>query len=153
MASAIAERFWSKADVRGPDECWPWQNSTNEQGYGIFTVRTGRKSRAHRVAYELTHGVALMPDVKILHRCDNPPCVNPAHLRAGTQAENMADMVAKGRQRSIRHSRLPASHFDEITAAVQSGAKQRDVARRFGVSQPYVSRIAAGKRGRREKVA
>lgn len=92
----IEERFWEKVDKRGPDDCWTWKASqVGDTGYGQF--RQGKTMRrAHRVAYELCHGTRLGQE-KVLHTCDNPICVNPAHLLLGTCADNSSDMVSKGR--------------------------------------------------------
>lgn len=132
------DRFWSKVDRRGPDECWPWQErSRNEHGYGIFHVGAmGKVQKAHRVAYELATGVKLTPEVKIRHSCDNPPCCNPAHLLPGTQADNLADMHRRGRRRYTR--RLD---HDAIRAAVGT---QQQIAARFGCSQAMVAKIKSG---------
>ena len=87
------DRFWSKVDCSG--DCWLWKHSTFHNGYGQFKVQE-RNLRAHRVAWEITHGG--IPDgLFVLHSCDNPRCCNPAHLRLGTHRENMADMQRKGR--------------------------------------------------------
>src|SRR5690606_32428514 len=71
-------RFWGKVDVRGPSECWPWKASTWPSGYGQFRM-DGRPTGAHRVAYAVTRG-DIPAGLHVLHRCDNPPCVNPNHL-------------------------------------------------------------------------
>lgn len=94
------ERFWSMVDRSGgPDACWPWQGSIVPSGYGQFKARheNGAKNwRAHRYAYTITYGD--IPDGMIAcHRCDNPPCCNPAHLFVGTNADNTADGRLKGR--------------------------------------------------------
>ena len=87
--------FWSKVDVQGPDDCWLWKQSTDRHGYGQ-TGHDGLHWSAHRLAWQLSNGP--IPDgLFVLHHCDNPPCCNPAHLFLGTQADNMADMVSKGR--------------------------------------------------------
>src|SRR4051794_14535196 len=92
-----AERFWSKVDIRGPEDCWPWTASKLPRGYGqIYHSGLRRPVAAQRMAWELTRG-AIPPGLGVLHSCDNPPCVNPAHLWIGTDADNHADMVAKGR--------------------------------------------------------
>lgn len=96
----LAARFWEKVDKRGLDECWPWLAGTDGRGYG--TIGPGREHvsdlKAHRVSYELNVG-PIPAGMHVLHHCDNPPCVNPAHLWVGTDADNMHDMLAKGRGR------------------------------------------------------
>ena len=93
--TSIADAFWGRVDKSA--ECWPWTGPTTEKGYGRFSLGH-RTWRAHRLAYELTHG-PFPPDLFVLHRCDNPPCVRPDHLFLGDHAANMADAVAKGRRR------------------------------------------------------
>ena len=94
------ERFWSKVDRGGPDECWLWRGGVSTNGYGNFYV-SGRLVRAHRYAYE-THYGPVAPELQVCHRCDNKPCCNPAHLFRGTKSDNMRDCAAKGRNASQR---------------------------------------------------
>lgn len=93
------ERFEAKVRDGEPDACWNWTGETQNKGYGVFrTYANGRakKHLAHRWALRAS-GVDLRDDQVVLHSCDNPPCVNPAHLRAGTQRDNVLDAKAKGR--------------------------------------------------------
>jgi hypothetical protein len=95
-----AERFWAKVSVGDHGDCWEWKANKTNGGYGLFSVKRILKP-AHRIAFALTYGRD--PGQKyILHDCDNPGCCNPAHLYEGTQADNMRDMVARGRENPSR---------------------------------------------------
>jgi hypothetical protein len=97
MASLLVERFLSKVDTSG--ECWVWRGSRDAAGYGRISSPLGRKGSpacANRLAYELFIGV-LEPGQVVCHRCDNPPCVRPSHLFAGSTSDNLKDASAKGR--------------------------------------------------------
>jgi hypothetical protein len=102
MSPHIIERLWARIDRRGDDECWEWTRARSARGYG--QLWTGeRVEYAHRLVAALTAG-AIPTGLYVLHTCDNPPCCNPAHLVFGTQADNLADMAAKGRSGSRRRS-------------------------------------------------
>lgn len=89
-------RFWERVAVTAnPDKCWEWQAGRSKKGYGSVWVNE-RVISAHRAAWFYTYGT--MPTLCVMHTCDNPPCVNPHHLRLGTIADNNQDKVNKGRQ-------------------------------------------------------
>jgi hypothetical protein len=117
-----AARFWEKVDRRGPNECWPFIGYCEPRGYGRFSPLGGERTRqAHRVAWELGHGREIPKsdvEIVVMHSCDNPPCCNPAHLSLGTDAENQADCVAKGRKsRGPEHGRRAQEGRDRARAA------------------------------------
>jgi hypothetical protein len=91
--TALPERFWAK--VIKTETCWLWQASKNRKGYGLFGL--GRTRIAHRIAFEDAYGQSAAGKV-VMHTCDTPACVNPAHLRLGTPLDNARDSAAKGRR-------------------------------------------------------
>jgi len=109
----------------------------------------GTMWRANRAAWHFVNGQ--IPDgMLVCHRCDNPPCVNPAHLFLGTDADNRSDCVAKGRQARLPQSKGEASHLAKLTAAqvaeirhryAAGGILQRELGEIYGVSQTQIGRI------------
>ena len=125
IATKDAQRFWAKADRT--DSCWLWRGCLNKAtGYGSFSngrvKRNGRMVSwpvyAHRFAWILTNG-AIPAGQSVLHSCDVPACVNPAHLFIGTQTDNMRDAAAKGRLSVPRPSRR------KLTDEQRDGIRQR----------------------------
>ena len=88
------KKFWDRVDIRGEDECWEWQRTRLKQGYGVFYKdKIEHRVKAHRMSY----GVTLTKDMFVLHSCDNPPFVNPKHLRIGDYQDNVDDRVQRNR--------------------------------------------------------
>lgn len=124
------------------------------KGYGMiggYDPVTKKESHllAHRLSWEIANGT--IPDGKwVLHRCDNPPCVNPAHLFLGDSVENVRDKMEKGRHRSpvgeqCNHKKLTDDAVREILAMYpKSGITQRELAERFGVDQGMISKVVRG---------
>lgn len=141
-------RFWLQ--VTKSEGCWLWTGSLAQHGYGQFS-RANRGIRAHRYAWEAERG--LVPAGKVVrHKCHNRACVRVEHLELGSHADNMRDMTSAGRQArgdktaSRAGSGLGWEGARAIRSLVASGLKQREVARRFGVSPALVCLIAKGER-------
>ena len=138
------EKFWLKVDRRGPDECWEWLAGRSGDGYGALDIN-GRACSVHRLSWEIHYGD--IPDgLCICHHCDNPLCVNPIHLFAGTHSENIADRDRKGR--NVKQSgelnfnaKLTDAKVLEILSIEPVYGDQPIIARRFGVSQATISLI------------
>jgi len=147
-------RFWDKVAVDPtPGACWLWTAGTQGGGYGAFVIG-GRTYKAHRLSYELHNG-ALPAGAHVLHACDRPGCVNPAHLRAGTQKENTADMVSRGRHagwdsKGVKNGRvkLTESSVLDIRERAARGCSQAEMAREYKVSEAAVSLIVSRKNWR-----
>lgn len=135
MDAVRVARFWSKVDVRGPGGCWMWTAGVNKKGYGLFGAGGNRSCLAHRIAFLLDTGV-WAGRLYVLHHCDTPGCCNAQHLFLGTQVENMADMVAKGRAAKGETSGL-RRHPECIPRGERSGsaklteAQVREMRRRY----------------------
>ena len=157
----MPERFWARVDATGgPDACWQWLANRERDGYGNFRL-DNQQQKAHRVAWTLAIG-RIPHGLIVLHRCDNPACVNPAHLSLGTQADNVADRSAKGRSASgDRHGTRTKPHRvargeraaqakltpDDVWAIRHCMLKHRlftraEIARDYGVSQVAIGKIA-----------
>jgi len=124
--------------------CWKWTGTRNEAGYGIF-ILAKKAIRAHRFSYQLWVGPLADEDV-VMHTCDNPPCVNPSHLRKGTRLDNNRDAASKQRHRfGERHGMSVLSHAD-ISKIADDPRTQIQIAAEYGITQGHVSRIKSGKR-------
>lgn len=102
------ERFWKKAPVRPDNDCWNWIASKDKDGYGYF--KGSGCVKAHRYSLQLKLGRPIGKGLKALHTCDNPSCVNPSHLYEGTQVQNEADKISRGRHRNQQKTHCPKGH-------------------------------------------
>ncbi|WP_367304246.1 HNH endonuclease [Demequina muriae] len=142
LSNSAIESFHNKYQAPG-DGCWLWKGA-NVRGYGLF-----RGYRAPRVAYFLAHGVD-PKDLSVCHTCDNPSCVNPAHLFLGTAKENADDRQAKGRGKQPFGEDGPGAKLTkeqalEIKALIEDGSlSQRKIARMYGINQSNVSDMKRG---------
>lgn len=129
-------QFW--ANVNKTDSCWLWIAGGHKFGYGEFRDN-GKLIRAHRFSYELHNG-AIPANKSILHHCDNPRCVNPDHLYAGTQAENTRDMIVRDRA-----GVLSFSDVADIRMRLAKKESCASIGRAYGVTGACIVLIKNGK--------
>ena len=131
--------------VSTTDECINWPGLRNARGYGYFHVN-GRYTSAHRLMWQKAAGGPIPPSGIIMHTCDNPPCVNPRHLRLGTALDNVTDCNSKGRRHWARgvgcHNKLSEKEVIVIRKFyAQGGMSQKALGTRFGVAASTVGCI------------
>lgn len=122
--------------------CWEWTRYIHPSGYGGTSIHGRGFIGAHCLSFETFNGDR--KGLGVLHRCDNPRCVNPEHLFLGTQADNNADRDSKQRQATgpkIHTTKLNANQVLEIRAQFANGAAKKAIARRFGVTAKNVEAI------------
>ena len=128
------KRFWDKVDKRGTGECWEWI-AAKSRGYGYFTVKRPHQASAHRVSAVLAGIIDSLEDQRVVrHACDNPACVNPAHLLAGSHQDNVNDREKRRR----RPRKVTPKMVTEIRAARARGESQQSIADRLGIPQRTV---------------
>ncbi len=148
----LRERFWSKVDIRGPDECWPWTAGLFDDGYGKFKMG-GKSCRAHRLALGFWLGLPLASNVLSLHTCDRRPCCNVFHLYPGTQLNNVRDMDRRNRRSPERTEWMAQILVEQIGDEISllprrdSGrllpGRRKLILNRYGISIPQFYRIAS----------
>ena len=146
--------IWKKIRKSGPDDCWLWTGYRNEQGYGRIDIMGREGVYAHRVAYLAANPGAITLDCRdnlyVLHRCDNPPCCNPAHLFLGTHQDNMDDKIRKGRQVYYKSTESPRAKLTEedvfwIRMAKKHGATVKALAYLHDVSRSTIGGCLYGR--------
>lgn len=149
----IAETLATGYVVDPETSCWIWQGTKIKAGYGVIERRVDGKrvtKLAHRISYE--HHVGPIPDgMKACHTCDTPSCINPAHLWLGTQADNMMDMQAKGRQRyggTLGYHRPTTFPEDRLIEIANDNRRPDEIAAELGVTTSTVYRWRAKYRDR-----
>ncbi len=148
LTDSDLQRFWDKVEVRGPDDCWDWTSATNRLGYGVFGIRRDKVYLAPRVCYSIKHSDPA--DQCVCHTCDNPRCVNPAHLWLGSKGDNNRDMYQKGR--AVNRPLTGEDHQNaklterDVRQILKSDEFHRILAKRYGVDRTTIGKIKSGKR-------
>lgn len=140
---SLQERFENKVELIPFSTCHWWVAYTTSKGYGTFRGKY-EKEFAHRVSYKLYKG-KICEGLYVLHKCDNPTCVNPDHLFLGTQADNMRDMCDKGRQNKLRGEVANSSKLTEADIrkirAFKKDISYVKMAKIFNISKSHLCRI------------
>ena len=133
----MSDRFWAKVNIG--DYCWKWTGAKNTCGYG-WVFWKGKSTGAHRVSWELTNG-KIPKGSSVLHKCDNPPCVNPKHLYLGSQRENMQDRADRRRGNT---QKLSVDDVSKIRQLRKDGLTLKEIADRFHISNGHASVVSRG---------
>jgi len=150
---SLKDRFYSKLDIKGPEECWEFKGS-NRDGYGQLKMTKSRKIiGATHVSYMIYNSIKSIPKgMHVCHKCDNPPCCNPAHLFLGTAKDNSNDKISKGRAKyadqsgkNNGNSVLTEKQIKLIIQQIKSGKTNVSIAKSFGVTHSMISSIRLGK--------
>jgi hypothetical protein len=150
--ATLAERFWRQVEKKDNDSCWPWIGSKNVKGYGNIGQggKGGNFLLAHRVSYMLNKG-EIPNGLFVMHMCDNPNCVNPAHLMLGTPKENTQDALRKNRLKTVfknGEQNKMSKLTDEQAKYIKNHPEERgvDLAKLFNVSPQTICGIRKGRR-------
>lgn len=145
MAESVINSFHKKYEIVTETGCWIWMASHHARGYGLIhtgrDLRAGKMEFAHRVSYEIHYG-PFDQSLSVLHRCDNPWCVNPNHLFLGSHQDNMRDMSNK-RRNVNQTKKLTKEQVEEIRKTPHS-ISTKTLALYYGISEGHMSRVRRG---------
>jgi hypothetical protein len=128
----VIDYYWEKVDKKDNiDECWEWTGA-KASGYGNFGTSIMGETRAHRIAYMLLNG-SIEKDHHIMHKCDNPSCVNPFHLESGTNDDNVLDKISKGRHMLNSDTPIDGNKMEKL---IDAGIEFEDIEKVFSQYSP-----------------
>lgn len=153
LGESVAARLRANVEIDA-NGCWRWTKGTNDFGYGVIRVTNAHGDwgeRCHRASYALNVG-EIPAGMSVCHHCDNPPCINPAHLFLGTASDNALDMCRKGRRTTkppvgekSNLAKLTEAQVREACDMVRGGMSRAAVGRHFGLTVGAISSITLGK--------
>jgi len=135
-------RLYDKISYSG--DCWLWKGSLRKDGYGSVVYK-GRLSLAHRVSFSVFYS-AFNPELDVLHKCDNPACINPLHLYLGTHLDNMRDRKLRNRGNQPKGSKRVNAKLteDKVVAIKRDTRTHKAIAFSYGVDETLISQIKRG---------
>jgi len=150
LDDSLVRRFWEKVDRGVLSDCWAWLGG-NQKGYGIvWGSNHGKPYLAHRVSWFIQNKKDPL-EMCVLHHCDNPPCVNPDHLYLETRADNVVDMMRRGRHNTkygedVPGAKLTNTEMREVWQLAHAGQlMQKDIATDYGITESHVRAIKTGR--------
>lgn len=152
VTRTLAERFHERHIPEPNTGCWLWMGAVTSKGYGQIrrSGKQGEVIQAHAASWEIATGSAIPSGMVVCHRCDNPPCVNPAHLFLGTHQDNSDDKWRKGRAnipvgQRVHCATLSDADVPKVLEALRAGRAHRSIAAEFGVKVGVISHIKTGR--------
>jgi hypothetical protein len=163
-ANPTVSRFLAKVIIpQNPEDCWGWKLCKDKKGYALFSIKT-KSIKAHRLSYQLFNG-EIPAGMCVCHSCDNPSCTNPRHLWLGTNADNLRDMIAKGRAnkakgesngthtrrdrvpRGDRHwnTKIPDAEIPDVFRLRSHGMSYEELAQIFQVTPGLIGHVLKGR--------
>jgi hypothetical protein len=149
------EHLFSRTEPELNTGCILWYGGRSQRGYGRIVGPSGRMEQAHRISWEL-HFAPIPSGLQVLHKCDTPACINPAHLFLGTQQENVADMIRKGRRGPLtppsnltRRTKKPRLTADAVVHIRRREMSGDEYAALYGVHRAHIANVQAGKYSQR----
>lgn len=145
----VVDRFFSK--VEKTSHCWYWVGGKDSGGYGLIRIDRSKIDRVHRLSWEYHNNACIRSGVCVLHKCDNPACVNPEHLFLGTLADNNHDRHSKGRTRwralkgeNHGSAKLTLDNVTKIRQLARDGHSHEEIAEIFQISDKHCYHIIRG---------
>ena len=147
----LEERFWNFVDKQSDEDCWEWKGQRLSNGYGRIALGAKKDGAegAHRVSWRLANKQEIPAGMFVMHKCDNPSCVNPNHLSIGTPKENTQDMIAKGRKRTVApkgdKNGKALLNEDKVRLIRSSTLSHAALAKQLGVSTNCIRGVRIGR--------
>lgn len=142
LRGTVEERFWNHVKKGKKNECWEWEGFTDKDGYGKMRTE-GTNEGVHRVSFRI-HGGNIPKGMKVLHKCNNPPCCNPNHLYCGNQTQNMQDRIKAGNFKYGQDHHNSVISDETVKMIKEDTGTYKFLAEKYGCSASQVGNIKRG---------